>query len=86
MNKDRIIDQLNEVYGNKTPMTIEQLLMRSSKEFLVKYLMFLDQELCKHQKALDKACETIETYDTKGNYAKVGWTKDKWKEWYLKDE
>lgn len=46
--KERIIDQLNEVYGErKEPNTIRELLLACSKEFLVDYLFTLEDELRK---------------------------------------
>lgn len=46
--RERIIDQLNEVYGErKAPSTIRELLLACSKEFLVDYLLMLDNELRK---------------------------------------
>ena len=46
----------------------------------------VQKELWQYQKALDKACKYLETYDRKGNYAKIGLTVNEWKEWCLKDE
>lgn len=46
--KERIIDQLNEVYGErKAPNTIRERLLACSKEFLVDYLLMLENELRK---------------------------------------
>ena len=58
-------------------------------EQMDRYLDVLEELLNKYEKlekALDKACETLVTYDTKGNYAKLKWNEEKWKEWLLKDE
>lgn len=48
-------------------------------DFIKDFMSYFDE-------VLDKACETLVTYDTKGNYAKLKWNKEKWKEWLLKDE
>lgn len=48
--------------------TIEEAVEETYKELFVKY-----------EKALDKACKYLETYDRKGNYLKIGYTIEEWK-------
>lgn len=38
------------------------------------------------EKALDKACDFLETYDTRGRYGRLGYTKEQWKALVMKDE
>lgn len=56
--------------------TIEEVVEKTYKELFVKY-----------EKALDNACDMLETYDLSNNdLTRPKQTKEQWKEWALKDE
>lgn len=62
--------------GVKMNNTIDEVVEKTYKELFVKY-----------EKALDNACDMLETYDLSNNdLTRPKQTKEQWKEWALKDE
>ena len=46
-------------------------LMKCNKEFLVNYILYLDEWMSKYQDALDKACKELEELEKKYYYQSV---------------
>lgn len=62
MIKDEGVMDKPEVYSK---------LMECNKEFLVNYILFLDERMTKYLDALDKACKELEELEKKCYYESV---------------